>query len=88
MNYATPFQALVKRPVDIVGGLIGCVLAGIIILIVSPQIKELRRGRSSIRRSRIGAERAAIPNSIKSACIWTRTSTKGFDEEENAFRTA
>ena len=59
VNYATPFQALVKRLMDIVGGLIGCVLAGIIILIVGPQIKRLR-GANHLFAGAHRAERAAI----------------------------
>ena len=60
VNYATPFQALVKRLMDIVGGLIGCVLAGIIILIVGPQIKKASPGPIIYSQER----------------IWTRTSAK------------
>lgn len=54
VNYATPFQALVKRLMDIVGGLIGCVLAGIIILIVGPQIKKASPGPIIYSQERIG----------------------------------
>ena len=50
VNYATPFQALM----DIVGGLIGCVLAGIIILIVGPQIKKASPGPIIYSQERIG----------------------------------
>ena len=53
VNYATPFQALVKRLMDIVGGLIGCVLAGII-LIVGPQIKKASPGPIIYSQERIG----------------------------------
>lgn len=54
VNYATPFQVLVKRLMDIVGGLIGCVLAGIIILIVGPQIKKASPGPIIYSQERIG----------------------------------
>lgn len=54
VNYATPMQALVKRLMDIVGGLIGCVLAGIIILIVGPQIKKASPGPIIYTQERIG----------------------------------
>lgn len=54
VNYATPFQALVKRLMDIVGGLIGCVLAGIIILIVGPQIRKASPGPIIYSQERIG----------------------------------
>ena len=54
VNYATPFQALVERLMDIVGGLIGCVLAGIIILIVGPQIKKASPGPIIYSQERIG----------------------------------
>ena len=54
VNYVTPFQALVKRLMDIVGGLIGCVLAGIIILIVGPQIKKASPGPIIYSQERIG----------------------------------
>ena len=44
----------VKRLMDIVGGLIGCVLAGIIILIVGPQIKKASPGPIIYSQERIG----------------------------------
>ena len=47
-------EALVKRLMDIVGGLIGCVLAGIIILIVGPQIKKASPGPIIYSQERIG----------------------------------
>lgn len=60
VNYATPFQALVKRLMDIVGGLIGCVLAGIIILIGRPADQKGFAGADHLFTGAHRAERAAI----------------------------
>ena len=38
MNYATDRQALAKRTLDILGGLVGCLLTGIIFIFVAPAI--------------------------------------------------
>ena len=54
VNYATPIQALLKRLMDIAGGLVGCILAGIIILIVGPQIKKASPGPIIYSQERIG----------------------------------
>lgn len=54
INYATPLQALVKRLMDIAGGLVGCVLALIIIAIVGPRIKKESPGPVLYAQERIG----------------------------------
>ena len=38
MNFATDRQAFAKRTLDIVGGLVGCILTGIIYIFIAPAI--------------------------------------------------
>jgi len=54
INYATPLQALIKRLMDILGGLVGCVCAGIIIAVVGPMIKKESPGPILYAQERIG----------------------------------
>ena len=54
INYATPLQALIKRLLDIAGGLVGCVLAVIIIAIIGPKIKKESPGPILYAQERIG----------------------------------
>ena len=54
INAATPLQTLLKRSMDIVGGLIGCVAAGIALLIVGPVIYKYSPGPIIFSQERIG----------------------------------
>lgn len=54
INYATPLQALIKRLMDIAGGLVGCVLAVIIIAVVGPKIKKESPGPILYAQERVG----------------------------------
>ena len=54
VNYATPAQLIVKRMIDIAGGLIGSVIALIIMTIVGPIIKKASPGPILYRSERIG----------------------------------
>lgn len=54
INYATPLQATVKRLIDIAGGLVGCVLTGIILIVVGPKIKKESPGPILYAQERIG----------------------------------
>lgn len=54
INYATPMQSLIKRIIDIVGGMVGCVLALIIMAIVGPMIKKESPGPILYAQERIG----------------------------------
>ena len=53
-NFASPFQLLVKRVMDILGGLVGSLLALIIMAIVGPKIKKLSPGPILFKQERIG----------------------------------
>ena len=53
-NYATSLQSFTKRVVDIIGGLVGSVLALIIMLIVGPKIKKASPGPILYKQERIG----------------------------------
>lgn len=53
-NYATPLQALTKRSVDILGGLVGSMIALLIIAIIGPQIRKQSPGPVIFKQTRIG----------------------------------
>ncbi|MBP3649213.1 MAG: sugar transferase [Clostridia bacterium] len=54
ISTATPLQAFLKRAMDILGGLAGCVLALIAILFVGPKIKKASPGPILFAQERIG----------------------------------
>lgn len=54
VNYATPAQAFIKRVMDIVGGLIGCLIALIVIAVVGPMIKKQSPGPILYTQERVG----------------------------------
>ena len=54
INYATPVQLLAKRCLDIAGGLIGSVIALLIMMIVGPMIKKKSPGPIIFKQTRIG----------------------------------
>ena len=53
-NYASPFQLLLKRLFDILGGLFGSLLALIVIALVGPKIKKESPGPVLFKQTRIG----------------------------------
>lgn len=54
MNYATPGQLFLKRVLDILGGLVGCLLTGIALLIVGPMIYLQSPGPVFFSQERVG----------------------------------
>ena len=54
VNTVTPFQVIVKRAMDIAGGLVGCVLAVLVIAIVGPMIKKASPGPILYVQERVG----------------------------------
>ena len=54
VNTATPMQALIKRLMDICGGVVGCVFALIIIAVVGPKIKKESPGPILYAQERVG----------------------------------
>ena len=54
MNYATTSQAFLKRAMDIAGGLVGCLLCGILFLFVAPAIYIHSPGPVFFAQERIG----------------------------------
>lgn len=54
MNMMSPWQAAVKRCMDIAGGLAGCILTGIIYLIIAPKIRKESPGPIFFSQTRIG----------------------------------
>ena len=53
-NYAGPFQLILKRIMDILGGLIGSLFALILIAIIGPKIKKESPGPILFKQTRIG----------------------------------
>lgn len=54
INYATPVQALMKRVLDIFGGVVGSIFAILIIIIIGPIIKIQSPGPILFKQERIG----------------------------------
>lgn len=54
INSATPLQAFLKRTLDIAGGLVGCLAAGVVLLIVGPMIRKQSPGPVIFSQERIG----------------------------------
>lgn len=54
INYASSFQLMLKRLIDIVGGLLGCILTGIIFIFVAPAIYIASPGPIFFAQERIG----------------------------------
>lgn len=54
LNSAKPLQVFVKRAVDIVGGLIGTAITGILILVLGPMIKHADPGPIFFSQTRVG----------------------------------
>ena len=54
MNYATTKQAVLKRAMDIAGGLVGCLLCGVLFLFVAPAIYISSPGPIFFTQERIG----------------------------------
>lgn len=53
-NYANPRQALIKRIIDISGGIVGSISALIVMAVVGPKIKKESPGPILFRQTRIG----------------------------------
>ena len=53
-NYASPLQLFLKRVVDILGGLVGSLVALLIMVFVGPKIKKLSPGPIIFKQERIG----------------------------------
>lgn len=54
INYATPLQVLEKRILDIMGGLVGCLITGILFLILAPLIYKESPGPIFFTQIRVG----------------------------------
>ena len=54
MNYATTKQALMKRAMDIAGGLVGCLICGLLMIFVAPAIYISSPGPIFFKQERIG----------------------------------
>ena len=54
MNYATTKQAFVKRTMDILGGLVGCLICGVLFLFVAPVLYISSPGPIFFTQERIG----------------------------------
>ena len=54
VNYASPLQLALKRLIDILGGLVGSIIALIVIAVVGPKIKKESPGPILFKQTRIG----------------------------------
>lgn len=54
MTMATPLQAIMKRAMDVVGGLVGCVITGLLTLIIGPMIYIKSPGPIFFKQTRVG----------------------------------
>ena len=54
MTLATPFQLAMKRALDILGGIVGCILTGILTLIIGPMIYIKSPGPIFFAQTRVG----------------------------------
>lgn len=54
INSATPMQAFLKRAMDIAGGLVGCMAAGIALVAIGPAIRRQSPGPVIFSQERIG----------------------------------
>ena len=54
MNYMSLRQAFIKRAIDIVGGIIGTIITGILYVVVAPMIKKASPGPAIFTQTRIG----------------------------------
>lgn len=54
VNYATPFQVFVKRVIDICGGIVGCMITGILFVILAPIIHRESPGPVFFTQVRVG----------------------------------
>lgn len=54
INVATPVQLFAKRALDILGGLAGCLLTGLIYLVIAPMIKKESPGPVFFSQTRVG----------------------------------
>lgn len=81
------WELFLKRLMDILGGIVGCILTGILFLILAPMIYHESPGRSSSDRP--GLERTARSlRAINSAvCIWMRRNAKRHLLQKTVYRT-
>lgn len=54
INYITPFQAFIKRAFDITGGIVGCLLTGLLFLVLAPLVYAQSPGPIFFAQTRVG----------------------------------
>lgn len=54
INYMTPKEAFFKRTLDVVGGLVGCILTGVIFIFIAPIIYVASPGPIFFSQTRVG----------------------------------
>lgn len=54
INYATPMQQFIKRTLDIMGGLVGTMLAGLLVIVIGPIIYIKSPGPIFFKQERVG----------------------------------
>ena len=54
MTMATPMQSFLKRTLDIIGGIVGCLITGVLTLIIGPMIYIKSPGPIFFKQTRVG----------------------------------
>ena len=54
ITMATPLQAVLKRTLDIIGGLVGCVITGLLTIVIGPMIYIKSPGPIFFKQTRVG----------------------------------
>ena len=70
INTASPKQLLYKRLMDIAGGIVGCLLTVILIVVIGPMIYIKSPGRSSSHRCVSVRTERNLKSINSAACIW------------------
>lgn len=76
INYASVFQLALKRAMDIAGGLLGCILTGLIFLIVAPMIYIASPGPIFFHRNVSARTEESLKSINFAVCIWMQKSEK------------
>ena len=70
MNYASTSQLVAKRAMDILGGLVGCLITMLVTIFVAPAIYIASRGQFSSHRSESAETEESLRCTNSEACTW------------------
>ena len=81
------WELFLKRLMDILGGIVGCILTGILFLILAPMIYHESPGPIFFGQTRIGKNGKKLRAINSAVCIWMRRSTKQHLPQKTVYRT-